>query len=79
MYFGTAMTNGDDVRVLQGRRYEVIKVSSNYAEVDIHKIINLGLLSFWVLGIILVLEIQNYKHVSIIRLKVWELFAQLAC
>jgi hypothetical protein len=52
MYFGTEMTNGYDLHVIQGRRYEVIQVSSNYAGVDIYRIINLGLLSFWALGII---------------------------
>jgi hypothetical protein len=52
MYFSTAMTNSYDLHVLHERRYEVIQVSSNYAGVDIYKIINLGLLSFWSLGII---------------------------
>jgi len=52
MYFGTAVMNGYDLHVLQGRRYDVIQVSSNYGGNDIYKIINLGLLSFWVLGII---------------------------
>ena len=52
MYFSTAVMNGYDLHVLQGRRYEVIQVSSNYGGVDIYKIINLGLLSIWVLGII---------------------------
>ena len=52
MYFGTAMMNGYDLRVLQARKYEVIQVSSNYTGVNIYKIIHFGLLSFWVLGII---------------------------
>jgi hypothetical protein len=52
MYFGTEMMNGHDLLVLQGRRSEVIHLSSNYAGVDIYKIINLGLLSYWALGII---------------------------
>jgi hypothetical protein len=52
MYFSTAMMNGYDFHVLQGRKYEVIQVSSNYTGAGIYKIINFGLLSFWVLGII---------------------------
>jgi len=43
--------NGYDLHVLQGRRNEVAQVSSSYVGVDIYKFINLGLLSFWVLGI----------------------------
>jgi hypothetical protein len=67
MYFGTAMMNGYDLHVLQGRRYEVIQVSSNYGGADIYKIINLGYLPSGFRASFSVLEIQNYKHVSIIR------------